>query len=96
MPQIQTMRNFLRWVNFTVSVALIGIAVAFALLFLGRLYIGLQQTAFVFSALMLYSIGVTIAAINYAAKLDAEAAARGGADRRLPVAPRARDRPDDA
>lgn len=96
MQQVQTMRNFLRWVNFTISVAVIGIAIAFALLVLGRLYIGLQQTAVVFSALMLYSIGVTIAAINYAAKLDAEAAAHSDADRRLPVAPRARDRPDDA
>lgn len=86
-PHNRGMKNFLRWVNFTISIAVIGIALAFALLFLGRLYIGLQQSAFVFSVLMLYSIGVTIAAINFAAKLDAEKAPETDAERRLPVAP---------
>ncbi len=88
------MRTFLRWVNFTVSITVIGIALAFALLFLGRLYIGLQQAAFVFTVLMLYSIGVTIAAINFAAKLDAEQSVRNDPGPRLPVVRRRRDRLD--
>ncbi|WP_020179056.1 hypothetical protein [Methylopila sp. M107] len=81
------MKNFFRWTGFTLGVALVGVTLAFGLLFVGRLYAGLQHTAVVFSLMTLYSIGVTIAAINFASKLEDEAKeeADAGGSIRLPT-----------
>lgn len=92
------MQNFVRWAIFTVVTALVGLAIAFALLFLGRLYASMQSAAFVFAVLVAYSICVTIAAINYASKLEDERAqeAEIGGALRLPSrrGKRGRRRPD--
>lgn len=80
------MRNFVRWAVFTLATALVGLAIAFGLLFLGRIYGSMQSSAFIFAALVIYSACVTIAAINYASKLEDERAqeAEIGGSLRLP------------
>lgn len=64
------MRNAVRWTIFTLATAIVGLGTAFGLMVLGRLYGGLQAPAFVLTTLLLYCIGVTLAAISYAAKLQ--------------------------
>lgn len=88
------MRNVIRWAGFTAGTALVGLAIAFGLLFLGRLYGAMQSPAFVFGVLVVYSSCVAIAAINYASKLEDERAqeAEIGGTLRLPSRRRRRGR----
>ena len=67
---LKTMRNVARWFIFTVATALVGLGLAFGLLVLGRLYVGMQAPAFVLGALVTYCVGVSLAAFSYAWMLD--------------------------
>lgn len=79
------MKNLVRWIAFATGTTLVGLVIAFLVVFLSRLYGELQSPAFLLVVLVLYSGGVALAAINYATRLDSEEA-----QARTPLPSRAR------
>jgi hypothetical protein len=64
------MKNLVRWGTFALVTAAAAVTLACLLLLLSRLYGRLASTEAVLLALVLFSIAVTLIAINFAAKFE--------------------------